>query len=237
MRRAYLLGLCVLVVLAVSVPGMAAIPSFLGYTGLVIVPTADVLSQSEWNAGAFVLALDGPDMNAYCANLGIAPTVEVGFTKLKLDDSEEVIAVDEGDGFIIVRTGDADGTFLNGKFQFLPETAAHPAIAAGVIDLTDEMETTVYAVASKSFGQCYRTAFGEITSPRFHAGVGGGLLSGIFGGVSAALGDRLFLMVEYDGDNFNAGARFSITEDWHAHFAGLDWFDDVAFGISYVKGF
>jgi hypothetical protein len=239
MRGVCLLCCCALVVLTMSLsPGVAAIPSFLGYTGLIIVPTADVLSQGEWNAGLFTFEFDeGPDADAFCANLGVAPTVEVGFTKLQLDDSEEIAVVDDGDDFVIVRRGDTEGTFLNGKCQFMPETATRPAVAAGIIDLTDEMETTVYVVGSKSFGQSCRTAFGEITSPRFHVGIGGGLLDSIFGGVSASLGDRLFLMAEYDGNNVNAGARFSITDEWHLHLAGMDWFDNVGIGVSFSKGF
>jgi len=239
MRRSYLLCAGVLVLLMLFVaPGVAAIPSFLGYTGLILTPTADVLSQSQWNAGFFAFDFDAlPDASSFCANLGVAPTVEVGFARTRLSDSEEAVITDGSDGVTVITQSGAAGTILNGKYQFLSETPAHPALAAGIIDLTGDVKTTVYAVASKSFGQSHKTAFGEITSARFHAGVGGGLLDGLFGAVSAALGDRLFLMLEYTGDGYNAGARFSVTDEWHVHFAGLDWFDNLGIGVSFNKGF
>jgi len=219
MRGRYLLWLCVVGLLAASVaPGMAA-PAFPGFTGLLLIPTADVLTQGDWNAAIFAINLEeGADANNYCANLGVASTLEVGFVRVKPED-------DSGD------------TLLSAKYQFLAETAASPAVAVGIYDLTDEVDATVYVVASKAFGQCYQTHFGEITSPRFHVGVGGGQLSSFFGGASAALGDRLLLMVEYDSDDINAGARFALNDEWRAHFGFLNGFDDVGLGVSYNKGF
>jgi len=213
---------CVMVMVAVlsllGGPALAA-PSFLGYTGLMRVPTADALDQKDYNLAAFALNLEeGGDSNVYAANLGVAQGLEVGFARVKPE---------EGSG----------ETYLNAKYRFSAETAAHPAVAAGVADFTDEIDTTVYVVMSKAFGHGYQTSLGEITSPRFHVGVGGGMLSGVFGGVTAVVGDRLMLMVEYDTDDVNIGARLALSTEIRADVGFLDGFDDVGIGLSYNKSF
>jgi len=213
---------CVMVMVAVlsllGGPALAA-PSFLGYTGLVRVPTADALDQKDYNLAAFALNLEeGGDSNVYAANLGVAQGLEVGFARVKPE---------EGSG----------ETYLNAKYRFSAETAEHPAVAAGVADFTDEIDTTVYVVMSKAFGHGYQTSLGEITSPRFHVGVGGGMLSGVFGGVTAVVGDRLMLMVEYDTDDVNIGARLALSTEIRADVGFLDGFDDVGIGLSYNKSF
>jgi len=210
--------LMVVVLSLLGGPALAA-PSFLGYTGLLRVPTADALNEKDYNLAAFALNLEeGADSNVYAANLGVAKGLEVGFARVKPE---------EGSG----------ETYLNAKYRFSAETAEQPAVAAGVADFTDEIDTTVYVVMSKAFGHGYQTSLGEITSPRFHVGVGGGMLSGVFGGVTAVVGDRLMLMVEYDSDDVNVGARLALTSEVRADVGFLDGFDDVGVGISYNKSF
>lgn len=213
---------CAMVMVAVlSLMGGQALaaPSFLGYTGLMRVPTADALNQKDYNLAAFALNLEeGGDSNVYAANLGVAQGLEVGFARVKPE---------EGSG----------ETYLNAKYRFSAETAEQPAVAAGVADFTDEIDTTVYVVMSKAFGHGYQTSLGEITSPRFHVGVGGGMLSGVFGGVTAVVGDRLMLMVEYDTDDVNVGARLALSTEIRADVGFLDGFDDVGIGLSYNKSF
>jgi hypothetical protein len=208
----------VAVLVCLAGPALAA-PSFFGYTGLVGVPTAEALDKDDYNAAAFTLNFEeGGDSNIYAANLGVADGLEVGFARFKPE---------EGEG----------ETFLNAKYRFSPETGERPAVAAGVVDFTDEVDTTVYVVMSKSLVKRYEMSFGEIVSPQIHFGVGGGQFDGVFGGLSAAIGDRLMLMVEHDSEEINFGARLALSNELRAHFAALDGFDDIGLGLSYNKSF
>jgi hypothetical protein len=198
---------------------VAAAPSFYGYTGLVAVPTADALDKDDYNVLAFTLNLEeGADSDIYGANLGLAEGLEVGFARFRPDE------------------GDSE-TYLNAKYKFAPETEDRPALAAGLFDLTDELDTTVYVVMSKSLMARSRTRFGDISTPRLHFGIGGGQFDGVFAGLSAVLADRLMLMVEHDSDQVNFGARLALTDEIRAHFAGLDGFDDIGLGLSFNKTF
>jgi hypothetical protein len=195
-----------------------AAPSFFGYTGLVVVPTADSLNQGEYNLGAMALNLDaGADSNVYLANMGLADSFELGFARFKPE-------------------GGKGETLINAKYMFRGETERNPAMAVGVVDLTDETDTSTYIVLSKRMGGQAKTALGEITSPMIHIGVGGGRLDGIFGGVSATLGERFTLMAEYDSRDVNFGARLALTSEIRIHAALLDG-EDVGTGISFNKLF
>jgi hypothetical protein len=205
--------------MVVTIMGPAACaPSFYGYTGLVRTPTAEALGKGDYNAGAFALNLEeGSDSNLYAANLGLAEGLEVGFARWQPEDG-------------------SSETFLNAKYRFTEETEEQPAIAAGVVDFTDEVETTVYVVLSKSLVRSYQTGFGEIVSPQIHFGVGGGQFDGVFGAVSVVIAQRLLLVVEHDSNEVNFGARVALSDELRAHFGALDGFDDVGLGISYNKG-
>jgi len=197
-------------------PALAA-PSFLGCTGLVAIPTADVLDKDNYNIAAFALDLEeGAETNTFVANLGLAHALEIGFAHL---DPER------GSG----------ETFINAKYRFTPETADRPALAAGVVDLTGEQDTTVYLVLTKSLVERYQMDFEQTILPQVHLGFGGGQFDGLFGGASAVAGDRLLLMIEYDSDDINLGANLSLNDEFSAHFAGLDVFDDFGLGISFSK--
>ncbi len=216
-RRISLCLSCALLILTVCIGTATAAPSFFGYTGLIRIPTADSLDKDEYNAGAFAINVDeGADFTVFAANLGLIPQLEVGFARVKPDEA-------------------SGETWLNAKYTFAQETEKNPALAGGVVDLTDETDTTAYLVASKSFPRQYRTSLGEIASPRIHVGVGGGQLDSVFAGVSATLGDRFTLMAEYDSNDFNWGARLALADEWRVHFGGFDGLDDVGLGVSFNK--
>ncbi|UCC67433.1 MAG: hypothetical protein JSV79_09895 [Armatimonadota bacterium] len=197
-------------------PLMAA-PSFRGYTGLVAVPTADTLDEGDYNAAIFTLDLEeGVDSNVFAANLGLAEALEIGFAHF---DPER------GSG----------ETFINAKYRFAPETAERPAFAAGVVDFTDEVDTTVYIVITRSLAEPYQMDLDQIVAPQLHLGIGGGQFDGLFAGLSAVVGERLTIMIEYDSDDINLGANLPLNDEFIAHFAILDAFDDIGLGISYNK--
>jgi hypothetical protein len=185
-------------------PGYCTIPSFRGYTGLMIIPTGDALGKGDWNAGVFFEDVANGTVNDFVANYGISQGFEVGIDRFRLDDDS------------------ASHTLLNAKYKFMTETPARPAIAAGISDVTNEIQTTVYAVASKSFGKCLRAWNGEILSPRVHIGFGGGRLSGVFIGASTYLGNRVQLMAEWDSLDVQVGARFRITPEFTVHAGGFN---------------
>jgi len=204
--------------LLAAVSGMAtAAPSFYGYTGLLVTPTADALNEGEYNVAGFALDVEeGADSHVYAANMGLAESLEVGFARLK----------PEG------RSGE---TWINAKYRFLPETETHPAIAAGVFDLTDEVETSTYIVMSKSIAWRGSTELGEITAPRVHIGIAGGQIDGLFAGISLGLGDRFLVMGEYDSENINFGARLAISKEIRIHAGFLEGGDDFGLGLSFNK--
>jgi hypothetical protein len=210
------LGLLGLMTCALT-PAMAA-QSFFGYTGLIRTPTTDALSQGEFALGVYALNMDnGPDSTVYAGTVGLAKGLEAGYTRIK--------------------TQHVDGNdYFNAKYRFNPASNPQITAAVGVIDITDENDTTPYLVLSKSISTMEEPAFGEIDSLRVNLGVGGGGLDGIFGGVSAVLGKRLTLMGEYDTNDFNFGARLAITEQIRLHGAVMGG-SDVGLGLSWNKIF
>ena len=173
-----------------------------------VVPSADALGRGDWNAGVFFEDVASGTVNDIVANYGIAQGFEVGINRFQRDDDSD------------------DHTLINAKYRFIPETSSRPAFAAGISDVVDEIETTVYIVASKSFGCAVRTWEGETLSPRFHVGLGGGALSGLFAGVSAYIGNRIEVIGEWDGDKVNAGARWRVTRQFTIHAGGFNLTDE-----------
>ena len=213
-----IVGVVSLITGLAAVP-VGAAPSLLGYTGLLVVPTADALDEKDFNVAYYTLNVEeGADERIFLANLGIDEGTEVGFARIRPD------------------YGGAE-TVLSGKYRIQREDMHKPAMAAGVFDLTDEFDTTVYFVASKSITGSYRLDGREITSPRIHVGVGGGSLDGLFLGANAILGRKLNLMAEYDTDDVNLGARLAVTPEIRVHAGWLNGLDDVAIGASYNKLF
>lgn len=217
-----LLPLSFILIAATCLPGYGSIPSFRGYTGLMVVPTADALGKGEWNAGLFFEDVASETINDVVVNYGLAQGLEFGINRFRID-------------------GDSDHrTLLNAKYRFMPETSVRPAIAAGITDITDDIETTVYAVASKSFGCVVRTWEGETLTPRIHVGFGGGRLGGLFAGATGYVGNRIELLAEWDSHNVNVGARWRVTPQFTVHAGGFnlaDREDDTySRGISFGLG-
>ncbi len=217
----YLLCLTVLLVWVLAAIPASAEPTVLGPTGLVRIPSADALVLDEWNAAYFFVEPADDDeirTNDIVVNLGVANGAEVG---LSATHNEE----------------DENNTLINAKYQFALETVYHPALAVGIVDLTDNVDTTVYVVMSKTLGNCIRTGYGENLSPRIHVGLGAGQFSGLFGGLSTVIADRLALAVDYDSVHVNFGARLRVARNIRLHADGFNGFDGFAFGISWMAGF
>ena len=190
-----------------------ALPSYRGYTGLMLVPTADALNQGDFNGGLFFEDVASGVVNDYIANYGIIDGLEVGIDRFQFNNDVN-----------------AD-TFINAKYRVLPETDQRPALAVGIIDLTDEEETTAYFVVSKSVSTPVRCWEGEVLNPRIHIGFGGGRLSSVFAGGSAYLGERFMVMAEWDSRDVQAGAKFRITPSLTVDAGFFDIVDRGTFGV------
>ena len=223
-RRVLLLG-CVLAVLAIATAANAGLPSFRGYTGLVLVPTADALCKGHWNAGVFFEDVSSETVNDYVFNFGVSEGVEVGFDRFQYDDNQD------------------PGTLLNAKWSFIPETDQKPGVAVGIIDLTNDLETTVYFVASKSLGETLEYYEGELVNTRVHIGFGGGQLRSLFVGASGYLGNRLQITGEWDSTSVQAGGRLRVTPSLTVHAGWFDVFNSgnarasFGAGVSYLRAF
>lgn len=192
---------------------VAATPAYFGYTGLMMTPTADTLKASGVDLGAVFLSDDHNDNTFWSANIGLLSSLEVGAA---------VVSPEHGDSKGII----------NAKFGFLKETMATPALAIGMSDLTDQLDSTPYIVMSKSLslkGQ-------SLWEPRLDIGVGGGRLNGVFAGLSAKVTDRMQLMLEYDTNDVNFGLQFASAHGLRLH-AGLVGGDNLGLGMSYNAGF
>ena len=217
MGNRLLLAAIVALLIALSA-GAWAQPSFFGYTGLLRVPTADVLAPRAFNLGFNTIDVAGDNQTNAFGNYGFPAGFEAGIDRIKNGDSD---------------------TLLNAKYQFRAETVARPAAAAGIIDATGEEQRTIYVVGSKSILGPPRLFAGEVTNLRLHVGLSAGGLDGVLAGASVTLGNRLTLIAEYDSDNWNAGGRLYLVSGLRAHVA---WFDiggedDFGLGISFQHPF
>lgn len=210
---------CVILASTASI-GWSA-PSFRGYTGLVVVPTADTLDEGEFNLGLMTEGIDDFDANDMFMNYGPNDGLEIGFNSFQ------------------PLNGDDRETLLNAKYRLMPETEDRAGVAFGLIDATDEIQSTAYAVASKSLARGLSVFDNDVTNLRGHIGIGGGRLDGLFVGLSAFAGNRAMFSIEYDSKDTNIGFRFTPVRGVRLH-AG--WFDvgggdDFGAGVSFSRNY
>ncbi len=204
------------VLLLVAMGGSAwASASLLGPTGLILTPTAESLGTAQFNLGASAFFFEGADENAIYGNAGLISGLEVGATRVKVEDV------------------DAE-TLLNAKLRLPQPLPVGLSLAVGVIDITDQVDSTPYLVASHTIGAGLIPPVGPLSNPQVHLGIASGIIDGLFGGVSVNY-DRTQLMAEYDGDNVNFGARFPLLDKLELQAAALDGFDDFAVGLTFTS--
>lgn len=204
----------ILTLLALPALGSAA-PSLTGPTGLVLIPTASTLGMAQWDVGAAgVWADDDANSSILYANVGLISGLEAGFTREKLESAEAE-------------------TLLNAKLHLLAPPVGKLKLAAGMIDITDQVDRSPYIVLTHTLGAGILTRVGPVALPQVHVGVGGGRLDGLFAGVSTTVNRRWNLMAEYDGEHFNAGARTPVATNVEATVAVLDGLENVAAGLSF----
>jgi len=224
MRNVYLAA--VVVTLLVSAAVVSAEPSMRGYSGLLMVPTTDTLGDGDYNVAISSSELSDWDDRAYIANFGLQDGLEAGIwwwhpaggsgvvpSKLRVIGNE---------------------TLLNVKYRFESGTPGRASLALGVSDVTDEINTAVYFVASKDVGQPIGTTIdgkpiGRLT---LHGGIGGGWIDDFFFGLEARLGDRLTLIAEHFNDDLSVGARLRLWRHFAVDAGYIDT-KDLSANLSY----
>jgi len=159
------------------------------YSGLLIIPTADLVAPGEYSAG---LELDGTfaghgdEWWALNAEFGVSPRLEAG-----LD---------------LALTADADTrVFMDAKYLLMPDKERSPAVAAGICNVGSHLKAVPYLVASHDFGPM-----------RAHAGVASIEGAGRwFVGADRPLSERLSVLGDYTNGSDNAASiagYYQVTE-------------------------
>jgi hypothetical protein len=210
---------------------VAAAPSLGGYTGLLFVPTASTLGNTDYNFAYFSLGdHEGDNSHVWTGNFGFKGGFELGIARVKSGCDYELKGAQAQDGYF--SSCGIEETLLNAKYNFRPQTSAHkPGLAIGVIDATGEIDTTAYVVATQSLANVYKP-----NRPQLHVGIGSGMLDGFFAGISTSY-SKLTLMGEYDTHNVNLGARYAVNNEIRLHAGWIDGLDSLAVGASFNKDF
>lgn len=223
----------VVIVSLIACGAALAEPTLYGFTGQLTIPTASTMDQGTYNVGVNSGELEDWDDFSYYANFGLGSQTEAGVLIFRSDDSSSGSTVDSAAAS--VRSFDADETFLSLKRSLTAPDEDGPRIAAGVFDLTDEVETTVYLVASWEQGRTVGMVEGrELHFLDVHAGFAAGMFEDFFAGVNLRFGPNLTIMGEWIMDDINLAARFSPFENINVD-AGLLDVEDLAVNVSYTS--
>jgi hypothetical protein len=208
---------------AVPAPADPSSPSatFSGITGLVRVPTADTLAPGE---GRYQLNLtrSGPEsLSPGGAAEEVSTLSLLPHTEIAISDSRNEGAL--GHDFVAY-----------GKLNVWQETARHPGIALGALDVSRTaapVDATYFAVASKHFA-------GDRVEGTL--GLAAGQLHGVLAGLSLRPLTWLELQGEYDTTRFNYGAAVEGTilrGQFFARVAQVDVGTAYTLGYQYPLGY
>lgn len=105
---------------------------------------------------------------------------------------------------------------LGGKLKIYESDDSSTRVAVGVLDATDELDTTLYGVASKDLEM---NLFGKPRRATVSGGIAGGLLNGLFGSFSMAMTDQFSVLgevVDFGGaTRLNYGAEYRPSDELH----------------------
>jgi len=186
------------------------------YTGLTIIPTADVLEPGEYALdfqydGVFAAAAD--DTRIVNTEFGLAPRVEAGLDFDVSRDSEARV-------------------LLNAKWQLQAPDEARLGVALGLCNFGPHAQAAPYVVATQEFG-----------ATRGHVGLMHNEgETDWFAGIEQAVGERLSLLADYTSGAGNqaslaASVQFS---DSLGLLVGVAWpnaaGEDTAFTVQFLIG-
>ena len=182
-------------------------PSLNGATGLLRLPTADVVKKESFGVGVY----SADDVKIRNMGYGLAEKLEVSFANEK-HDIEQI-------------------NKFNVKYVLLSETVLTPGLAVGINDLTGKSERSTFAVVSKGLPLGFRVHAG-IGSGDFEKG-----FVALEKNITPLLGANVFpsttLLVEYNDNNINYGMRMSIVPDLKLNLGRSD--HKTFIGLTYAK--
>ena len=182
-------------------------PSLNGATGLLELPTADVVKKESFGVGVY----SADDVKIRNMGYGLAEKIEVSFANEK-QDIEQI-------------------NKFNVKYVLLSETVLTPGLAVGINDLTGKSERSTFAVVSKGLPLGFRVHAG-IGSGDFEKG-----FVALEKNITPLLGANVFpstmLLVEYNDNNINYGMRMSIVPDLKLNLGRSD--HKTFIGLTYAK--
>ena len=182
-------------------------PSLNGATGLLELPTADVVKKESFGIGIY----SADDVKIRNMDYGLAEKLEVSFANEK-HDIEQI-------------------NKFNVKYVLLSETVLTPGLAVGINDLTGKSERSTFAVVSKGLPLGFRVHAG-IGSGDFEKG-----FVALEKNITPLLGANVFpsttLLVEYNDNNINYGMRMSIVPDLKLNLGRSD--HKTFIGLTYAK--
>ena len=211
------------IVLVILLAGAASValgsPSFRGYTGLVIIPTAHVLDVGEYDFGIMTEDTAVSHVSDIFATYSPREDIEVGINSFQPAGSN------------------ARRPLLNAKYVLAHETDETCSVAVGLVDFTNEIQASAYAVASKSIIRHASIFNSDVIGVRGNIGFGFGGFDALFVGLSVFAGNRIMLSAEWDSKNVNLGFRFTPIKGLRLHTALFDSgnTDHIGLGISYTK--
>ncbi len=212
MTKSYAVVGVLLVVVGISV--VSAEPALRGYSGLLLAPTADSLNRNQYNVSLNSSEVTDFEDRSYILNYGLADDIEGGLLWFHPEHGPTE-------------------TLINIKHRFERGTSRQASLAVGVADLTDQLDTSVYVVATKEIGEPVGSIGGHpVHMLRVHGGIGSGMFDDFFFGAEARLAERLTLMAEHVNDQINVGARLRLWRNFTVDAGWLDA-DDLAVALTY----
>ena len=196
-------------------PPSTSDPGLLGQSGLLATPTADLHRVGTVSGTASIMA-DG-DSRALAATTSLQSGTEVTAT---------------------LTSGDMpDAVMLSAKHPIHISADGSVRVAIGVLDVTDEADTTFYAVGSKDISA---DILGRRRPVTLSAGLGGGdLLEGLFVSGFAPLGPRTAAIVEWadvgHDDEINLGVAWAVRPGMRVKAGAVD--GDFAASLSLNRRF
>lgn len=166
--------------------------TWIGTTGLVMVPTADTAGEQQLIASFNWIDTEDDSTMVWSGIFGLTAQFEVGVA--------------------LVTNGDDEG-IVNLKYDVnLPRLINNPRapdLAVGLWDLGDQIDQAFYLALSDEFA--------GPTDARWTLGVAGsdgGSLDGLLAGVEFPVMQQGRIQVDYDGDNVNAAYRHQVSDQF-----------------------
>jgi len=189
-----------------------AAPSMSGSTGLVRIPTADVLRTGQASAGYYYWHDNGNGVLA----LGVAKEFEISASAPW-------------------RNGNPQAWSTNAKLNIFQETLLYPAVAIGIEDIDGRERRSVYGVISKDLPYGLRIHFGAGTG-RFDGLFGA--VEKVLNPTSVKKQGSGFpvtsLIVEMDGNKMNYGLRLRLVRGLRIDGGWMGQTEQMYMGITYT---